>query len=123
VFEGNEALLLDLGMANLCELVSSEYVLEEAKRALSNKAFNLGMDEQAFVVSYLHRCVRIYPSPNLLDVRKRAQMLDDKRDIPVLTSYEMLQCDFIVTGDKEILRKVKAARRTRELLRMILGPA
>ena len=121
LFDGNEALLLDLGAAHLCELVTSEYVLEEVKRTFAKTEFSLTMDEQAFLVSYLHRCVRVYPSPSRLQVKKRAPMLEDQRDIPVVTSYAMLRCDFLVTGDKEMLRKVKGAKRTKELLKMLLG--
>jgi len=121
LFEGNEALLLDLGLAHLCELVTSEYVLEEVKRTLANTEFSLTMDEQAFLVSYLHRCVRVYPSPSPVEVKRRVRILEDQRDIPILTSYEMLGCDFLVTGDKEMLRKVRGAKRTREVLKILLG--
>ena len=121
LFEGNEALLLDLGLTRLCDLVSSDYVLEEVKRTLEKEEFNLTMDEQAFLLSYLHRSVRVYPSPSSEEVWKRYGILEDKRDIPVVTSYEMLRCDFLATGDIEILAKVKGGKRTKELLKMLLG--
>ncbi len=120
VFEGNEGRLLDLGLANLCDLVSSEYVLEEVKRALSKTEFGLSLDQQAFLVSFLHQCVRIYPSPSKKEVEMRASSLEDQKDIPILASYETLGCDLLVTGDKEMLRKVKGAKRNSELLKSIL---
>ena len=120
LFDGNEALLLHMGLTRLCDLVTSDYVVDEVKRTLRKEEFNLTTDEQAFLLSYLHSCVRTYPSPSSSEVRKRARILEDQRDIPVVASYEMLRCDFLATGDIEILVKVKGAKRIKELLKMLL---
>ena len=123
LFEGNESLLLRLGMARLCELVTSEYVVEEVKSTLRGNKFYLSEDEVAFLISYLHRCTRVYPPPSSEEINRSLGRLDDKKDVHVLVAFEKLGCDFLATGDAELLSKVKKAKKTRAILKSLLGEA
>ncbi|MGD0175581.1 MAG: hypothetical protein ABSC50_02010 [Candidatus Bathyarchaeia archaeon] len=47
--------------------------------------------------------------------------LDDKKDVHVLAAFEKFKCDVLVTGDGELLKKVKGANTTKQALGRILG--
>lgn len=123
LFEGNESLLLRLGMVRLCELVTSEYVVEEVKKTLRSNRFDLSEDDVAFLISYLHRCIRVYPPPTLEEIARNHGRLKDKKDIHVLIAFEKLGCSLLVTGDTELLSRVKRAKRTRQALQLLLKMA
>jgi len=55
------------------------------------------------------------------ELKKHLTRLDDKKDVHVLAGYEKLKCDILVTGDKELLKKVTGAKTTRETLEILLG--
>ena len=123
LFEGNESLLLRLGMVRLCELVTSEYVVEEVKKALRSSRFDLSEDDVSFLISYLHRCIRVYPAPTLEEIDRNLGRLEDKKDVHVLVAFEKLGCGLLVTGDAELLSRVKRAKRTRQALELLLKMA
>ncbi len=119
LFGGNESVLLRLGMIRLGELVTSEYVVEEVKRVLCSR-FDLSEDDVAFLTSYLHRCIRVYPPPSSEEIDRNLGRLKDKKDVHVLVAFEKLGCDLLVTGDSELLSRVKRAKRTRQVLEQLL---
>ena len=47
--------------------------------------------------------------------------LDAKKDVHVLGAFEKFKCDILVTGDQELLKKVKRAQTTRKALGVILA--
>jgi len=120
LFRGNKSLLLRLGMIRLCELVTSEFVFKEVERALRSSRFGISEDEVTFLTSYLHRCVRVRPSPSPKEISLNLARLEDKKDVHVLVAFERLGCDFLLTGDSELLSKVKCAKRTRQILELLL---
>ena len=123
LFEGDESLLIRLGMVRLCELVTSEYVVEEVKRVLRSNRFNLSEDDVAFLISYLHRCIRVYTSPTSEEINRNLSRLGDKKDVHVLVAFEKFECNLLVTGDAELLSRVKRAKRTRQALELLLKMA
>lgn len=121
LFEGNEALLLRLGRIGLCRLVTTRYVIDEATQVLRSKEFQLSDEEIISFLSYVNKCALVYQSVKRRLIRKYYARLRDKKDLHVLAALHELDCDMLVTGDKELLRKVTRARTTREALEELLG--
>ena len=121
VFEGNEALLLRLGAIRLCTLVTTRYVMDEVHQALRAREFGLIEDELVALIALAYKSVTVYDGPNRDQLRSYSSRLDDKKDLHVLASFEGLECDMLVTGDRELLRKVKGAKTTRQAIERLLG--
>ena len=121
LFDGNEALLLRLGKTGLCTLVTTRYVIDEVTRVLHAEEFRLSEEEVGAFVSYTSKCIRVSESLKRSQLRKYFLRLADKKDVPVLAGFNELDCDILVTGDKELLRKVTKARTTRQILELLLG--
>jgi predicted nucleic acid-binding protein len=121
VFEGNEALLLKLGAIGACSLITTRYVIDEVYKALAMEEFNLGRDEINTLVSVVYKAVVVHEDLNNLELKKYLPRLDDKKDVHVLAAYEKLKCDILVTGDRELLKKVTGSKTTRQTLRMLLA--
>lgn len=121
IFEGNEALLIKLGSAGACRLVTSHYVIEEVVRVLQSREFRISHDEIPFVLQPLRRAIIVHENVGPRDLEDRYTRLDDKKDLHVLAAFEKSKCDMLVTGDKELLKKVKGARTTKQALEIILG--
>ncbi len=120
LFEGNEATLIRLGAVGLCRLATTPYVLDEVTGALSAAEFQLSDDEISVLLSYVNRCVRVYENPSADELREDLTRLNDKKDLHVLVAFKKLECDMLVTGDKELLRKVPDAKRTKQALEILL---
>ncbi len=116
LFEGNEAQLLELGMMRALELVTSQYVLEEVRRVLSRKDFGNTEDDLADLLGYFHEAALIVADPEESAVERYKSTLRDSKDACVCAAYEMTGARYLVTGDRELLDKVKGAIRTRDLL-------
>jgi len=120
-FEGNEALLLKLGAIGVCKLVTTRYVIDEVTKVLGAKEFDLGQDEVHNLLSDAYKAVIVREDFKQEDLREHFSRLDDKKDLQVLASYEKLKCDILVTGDRELLKKVAGAKTTRRVLEMLLA--
>ncbi len=121
VFEGNEALLLRLGEVGACTLVTTQDVINEVYRVLRAREFRLGQEEATWLVSFTNRCVNVHESVKPKELSQYFERLRDKKDLYVLAAFEKLNCDILVTGDKELLEKVNGAKTTREALNILLG--
>jgi len=121
VFEGNEALLLRLGAIRLCTLVTTRYVMDEVDQALRSKEFGLTEEEIGALVASAYKCIMIHDAPRRGQLREYSSRLIDKKDVHVLAAFERLDCDILVTGDKELLRKVDGAKTTRHAIETLLG--
>lgn len=120
LFDGSEALLLRLGKTGLCTLVTTRYVIDEVTRVLHAKEFGLSEQEMAAFISYTSNCTRVRERLKRSQLRKYSSRLADKKDVSVLAGFSELDCDILVTGDKELLRKVTKARTIRQTLELLL---
>jgi len=119
-FEGNEALLLKLGATGACRLVTSEYVLREVANVLRAREFRINRDEIPGVLQFIHRAVVVRNDVAEKDLKEHYARLDDKKVVTVLTAFEKFKGDLLVTGDKELLTKVRGAETTKRAIEMIL---
>lgn len=119
VFEGNEADLLSMGKFGLCNLIICEYALKEIVNVLRGSKFELTDDEVSFLARYLLICVKLYKDAPAKQIMECAHMLKDKEDAPILAAFLYHKCDHLVTGDKELLEKVKNAVTTKEALNIL----
>jgi len=120
-FEGNEALLLKLGAIGACDLKTTRYVIDEVDKALSGKEFGLARDEIAALISVVYNSVVVHESVGGAQLEKYLPRLDDEKDAHIWAAYEKLRCDMLVTGDKELLKKVTGAKTTRQTLERVIG--
>jgi predicted nucleic acid-binding protein len=122
LFDGSEALLLKLGKIGLCALVTTHYVIDAVTRVLHAEEFRLSDEEEVVAfLSYTSKCIRVSESLKLSQLRKCSSRLADKKDVHVLEGFSELDCDILVTGDKELLRKVAKARMSRQTIELLLG--
>ncbi len=121
IFEGNEALLLRLGRIGLCRLVTTRHVVEEVARVLKAPEFNVSEEEAISFLSYINSCVRVYGNVKPAQLSKYLGRLEDKKDAHVFAAFDELKSDILVTGDKELLRKISGAKTTRQALKKLLG--
>lgn len=113
--------MLRLGEVGLCRLTTTRQILDEAARVLRASEFQLTEDEVAALLSYANRCLRVYEGPKGHELNEYWSQLDDKKDAHVLAAFEKLGCDILVTGDKELLRKVPRAKTTKQTLEILLA--
>jgi predicted nucleic acid-binding protein len=121
VFEGNEALLLKLGAIGACRLVATRHVIDEVVAVLRSKEFRLNQDEISSLLSIVYGSITVHEDLKLHEMLKYFPKLNDKKDVHVLAAFEKLKADILVTGDKELLRRVARAKTSRQTLEMILG--
>jgi len=121
VFEGNEALLLRLGRAGLCRLVTTRYVADEVARVLQAGEFRFGEEEVVSLITYVNRCMTIHGNVAPGKLRKYQSILRDRKDVHVLAAFHDLRGDIMVTRDKELLVKVAKARTTRQALELLFS--
>ena len=101
--------------------MTTRYVIGEVTRVLRAEEFRLSEEEVDAFVSYASKCMRVSESLKRSQLRKYSSRLADKKDLHVLAGFSELDCDILVTGDKELLRKVTKARTTRQTLELLLG--
>lgn len=121
LFEGNESMLLELGSFGAVELVMTRYVLTEVEEVLGRAEFALSREEIHDLMGYAHQILVIVDDPPGDLVRECARKLRDKKDAPVWAGFLSSRADYLVTGDRELLREVKGAIGTGELLGLLLG--
>jgi putative PIN family toxin of toxin-antitoxin system len=120
LFTGNEATLLELGRIKAIELITNKYVIEEVSNVLARPEFNLTPREIKGLQSYLYLCLNIYENPSKDEIDQNLSLLNDKKDTLVALGSQQANTDYLVTGDKELLEKIKNAITTRLLLEKIL---
>jgi len=120
LFEGNESMLLELGSFGAVELVTTHYVLEEARQVLGRAEFALSREEIRDLMGYAHQVIVIVDDPSEQTVRECARKLADKKDAPVWAGFLSSEADHLVTGDRELLKVVEGAISTSGLLGVIL---
>lgn len=121
LFEGNEALLLKLGATGACKLVTSRSVMNEVAQVLNRKEFEMIHEDIPWILRFVHGAVEVRENVGEEDLERCYGRLDDKKDVHVLAAFEKFNCDMLVTGDKELLKKVKAAKTTKQAIETILG--
>ncbi len=119
LFEGNESQILKLGSLRAMELITTTVVLEEVCDALLRGGFGLERGEVENLTRFLQEAVLIVGKPDVKTVRRTSQLLDDKDDAHVWTGFEYAGADFLLTGDKELLKKVERATKTKDLLKKL----
>ena len=120
LFTGNEATLLELGRIKAIELITNKYVYEEVSNVYARPEFNLTPREIKGLQSYLYLCLDIYENPSKDEIDQNLSLLNDKKDTLVALGSQQANADYLVTGDKELLEKIKNAITTRLLLEKIL---
>jgi putative PIN family toxin of toxin-antitoxin system len=119
IFQGNESQILELGEVGVIELLITTEIFEEVGDAISRNEFNHGEDEIKNLMGYLQRTVQILRKPDYNSVKEVSQLLDDKEDAHVWAGLAYADADFLLTGDKELLRKVDRAIRTKDILKKL----
>jgi len=108
LFVGNEAVLLELGRLRALCLVTNEYVLGEVKEVLKREEFRLTEEERQRLVKYTLECISVVKDPSKEETKKHYDLLWDKKDLPVIVGAKKENCEYLVTGDRELLsEKVK----------------
>ncbi|MBM5805464.1 MAG: putative toxin-antitoxin system toxin component, PIN family [Candidatus Verstraetearchaeota archaeon] len=108
LFAGNDAILLELGRLGAVCLITNQYVLGEVRKVLKRKEFRLAEEEQLRLMRYVMECISIVGDPKAEEIRKHYDLLRDRKDLPVVVGVKKEGCDYLITGDKELLsEKVK----------------
>jgi len=108
LFVGNEATLLELGRLRALRLMINEYVLGEVREVLKREEFRLTEEERQRLMRYTLECTSVVENPPREDIKKHHNLLKDKKDLPVVVGAKKESCDYLVTGDKELLsEKIK----------------
>lgn len=105
LFVGNESVLLELGRLGALRLVTNEYVLQEVKQVLKREEFSLTDEERQHLVRYTLECISVVENPPKEEIRKHYGLLNDRKDLPVVLGAKNEKCDYLVTGDRELLSK------------------
>lgn len=83
--------------------------------------FKLAEEEIRGLLKYLYNCLTVLEDPKTESIKRKIDLLDDKKDIPVALGSIESGADFLVTGDRELLGKsIVNAITTRTILRQIL---
>lgn len=119
VFEGNESRVVELGDLGVLRLITSTKVVEEVGRTIRRDEFGHGRDEIENMLDYMQRAVLIVEKPDDKALNKVSLLLDDKKDAHIWAGLVCADADFLLTGDKELLRSVDRAIRTKDLLKKL----
>ena len=120
LFAGNESVLLELGRLRALRLVTNEYVLGEVREVMKRKDFRLTEEERQHFMEYTLECISIVKDPSEEEIQRHYDILFDKKDLPILIGAKNENCDYLITGDKELLsekiKKLVNSTTTSELL-------
>ncbi len=119
VFKGNESRVMELGDIGAVKLFTSTKVFEEVARVIRREEFGSGRTEVENMLSYLQRVALIVEKPNDEAMRAISLLLDDKKDAHVWAGLVRSDADFLLTGDKELLKKVDRAIGSKDLLQKL----
>jgi predicted nucleic acid-binding protein len=84
-------------------------MLQEVKRVLKREEFSLTDAERQRLLKYTLECISVVENPAKEEIEKHYGLIKDRKDLPVLLGAKNENCDYLVTGDKELLSK-KAKR-------------
>jgi predicted nucleic acid-binding protein len=74
------------------------------------------------LIRYLHECLTAIEDPQNELILSNLNLIQDKKDIPVALGATESGSDYLVTGDKELLEKLKPLSiSTSSLLKLILS--
>ena len=100
VFDGNELDVIIESVNRGDEVFISEHIIEEATRVFLRKFPDYVEIFENFIETSEMKIIKkgkyLYSIQNIKDIR-------DKYDAHVIACAEIMKCDFIVTGDKDLL--------------------
>jgi len=105
LWRGNEYELLRQVDTRIINMLTSRYVLEEVSRVLNNY-FGFNDIKTLETIEYLMSIMSGLVDANEEEIRKYVDVLDDKKDVPVLAAA-IKSNSILITGDKELLKKGK----------------
>jgi putative PIN family toxin of toxin-antitoxin system len=98
VFGGNPLHFLELAIGGEVSLFISDAILHETLRVLRDK-FGFSEDRRARAERYIDTCtIRVKPSVKIDAIK------DDPDDNRILECAEAAGCEYIITGDLDLLR-------------------
>jgi len=121
VFAGNERLLLEIARYGACELIANRYVRREVVEVLARPGLGLSEEEQRRLIALLDRSTSTVDDPSVEKMRDSKDRLRGEEDLPVLVGFETSDCDYLVTGDRELRNATTKAITTRRALEELLG--
>jgi len=121
VFAGNERLLLEIARYGACDLITNRHVHREVVEVLARPELGLSEVEQRRLVALLDRGVSTVEDPAVEEMRHSRDRLRDREDLPVLVGFEASDCDYLVTGARELRNSTPKALTTRQALEALLG--
>ncbi len=121
VFAGNERLLLEIARYGACDLITNRHVHRELVEVLARPGLGLSEVEQRRLIALLDRSVSTAKDPAVEKMRHSRNRLRDEEDLPVLVGFETSDCDYLVTGDRELRNSTPKAMTTRQALEALLG--
>jgi len=109
LFSGNEAVLLELGRLKAVQLVINYHVMREVRGVLARGDFHLTDEERSRLIKHMLECVSLVEGPSGKDIKKHLDLLKDKKDVPIVLGAKSANCEYLITGDRELLisEKVK----------------
>jgi len=110
LFHGNEAVLLKLGKLRAVQLVVNYHVMKEVRRVLTGKDFHLEDEEQNRLIKHMLECVSLVEGPSRKDIKKHLGLLKDKKDVPIVLGAKKANCEYLITGDRELLTSEKVKK-------------
>lgn len=119
VFEGKESRVLELGEVGVVKLLASTTIIEEVRRAIVRDEFGHGREEVEDLLSHIQRTVLISEKPGDKALRNVSRLLDDGKDAHVWAGMVCSDADFLLTGDRELLKKVEPAISSKDLLKKL----
>jgi len=125
LFSGNKAVLLELGRLRAVQLVINYHVMREVRKVLTGEDFHLRDEERNRLIKYMLECVSLVEGPSRKDIKTHLGMLKDKKDVPIVLGAKKANCEYLITGDRELLASEKVKKlvnpvTTSELLEKIL---
>jgi len=124
LFSGNESQLFDYARLGLCELLTVEHVRAEVRRILREPRLSLTPQERGRALRILSRHVTVLEDPSVEKLRGSRGRVRDTHDLPVVIGFEESGCDYLVTGDRDLLgqmQRVISTKRALTLFRQNLG--
>jgi predicted nucleic acid-binding protein len=111
---------LELGRVGAVRLQTNHYVLSEASAVLRRPEFNVTPEETESLIRYLHACMTVKEDPPDEEILSNLHFLNDRKDILVALGAIDSGADYLVTGDKELLKaQLTPTITTRKLLQLI----
>jgi predicted nucleic acid-binding protein len=106
------------GLRNEIQLVVSQYVIDQARRALTNRLpQHLGRFEE-FISQGLFEVV---PDPSAEEVARHKGLVRDESDIPIVLSAMNAKVHYLVSEDKDLTSQDETTAELRKQLDVLLS--